>query len=350
MSVSPRHLPLNIALDATYSLGRNLSGVGVYCRRLLWGLAEAHPESRFAFCYRPHRLGRSLREALPANARRSVLLPLLTPSADVFHALNQREPPTRVRRLAVTFHDLFVISGNYSTPEFRDRFTKQAREAAARADRIIAVSTFTAGQVETLLGVDRSRIRVVPHGVDLRPRFVQGAREPVVLHIGAIQKRKNLVRLIEAFAQMPEPWRLVLAGSDGFEAGIVYETARSSRVSGRIEFPGYVDAAQLEVLYTRASVFAFPSLDEGFGIPVLEAMTRGVPVLTSNVSALPEVAADAALLVDPYNVDDIATGLLKLAGDERLRTTLTAKGLERVKLFPWSSAIERTWAAYQELV
>ena len=342
---------MNIALDATYSLGRNLSGVGVYCRRLLWGLAEGHPESRFTFCYRPHRLGRSLRETLPRNARRALLLPLLTPRADLFHALNQRVPPATVRRLAVTFHDLFVISGGYSTPEFRARIAAQSREAAARADLIIAVSAFTARQVEELLGVDGSRIRVVPHGVDPPPAApVPAARQPVVLHVGAIQKRKNLLRLIEAFARLPEPWRLVLAGAGGFEAEAVYRAARSGSVAERVEFPGYVDAARLEELYARASVFAFPSLDEGFGIPVLEAMARGVPVLTSRGSALAEVAGSAALLVNPHSTEEIAAGLLRLCADEGLRAVLAARGLERVKLFPWKAAIEKTWTVYRELL
>lgn len=157
---------MNIALDATYSLGGDLSGVGVYSREMLWGLAEAHPAARFRFCYRPHRFFRSLGEALPGNASRYLLGEARAPrAADVFHGLNQRLPRARLRHAVTTFHDLFVLTGDYSTAEFRRRFAEQARDAAARSDRIIAVSQFTAGQVIGLLGVDAARVHVVHHGV-----------------------------------------------------------------------------------------------------------------------------------------------------------------------------------------
>ena len=341
---------MNIALDATYSLGRNLSGVGVYCRRLIWGLAGAHPESRFRFCYRPHRFLRSLREPIPNNALRRLLAPLLPPGGDVFHALNQRVPPARVRRLAVTFHDLFVMTGEYSTAEFRARFTEQAKEASARADLIITVSAFTASQVEQLLGVERTRLRVVPHGVDAPP-VVPGVakRRRMVLCVGAIQKRKNMPRLVRAFERLPAEWRLVLAGAAGYGSEETMETIEASPARARIETPGYVDQAGLERLYGEASVFAFPSLDEGFGIPVLEAMAWGIPVLTSTRSSLPEVAGDAALLVDPLETDEIAAGLSRLAEDTALRETLAARGRERALGFTWQAACERTWAVYGEL-
>ena len=122
---------MQIALDATYSLDRNPSGVGVYSREILFGLARSHPKDQFQFCYRPHRFLRSFRDPLPRNASRRLLRG--SPKADVFHALNQRvDAPAR--RTVATFHDLFVISGEYSTAEFRARFAQQAREAARRSD------------------------------------------------------------------------------------------------------------------------------------------------------------------------------------------------------------------------
>lgn len=342
---------MNIALDATYSLGRNLSGVGVYCRRLLWGVAEAHPESRFLYCYRPHRFLRAFRDPIPSNAARRLLAPLLPPGGDLFHGLNQRVPPARVRRLAITFHDLFVMTGDYSSAEFRARFAEQAREAAARADLIIAVSAFTASQVESLLGVEQSRIRVIPHGVDppVLSRGRAAKREPIVLHVGAIQKRKNGARLVRAFESLPGEWRLVFAGSHGFGAEETLQAVEKSPARDRIDVRGYVDQAGLERLYAEASVFAFPSLDEGFGIPVLEAMAWGVPVLTSARSSLPEVAGDAALLVDPLRTEEIAAGLLRLTGDSDLRERLVERGFQRVREFTWKAAVERTWAVYREL-
>jgi glycosyltransferase involved in cell wall biosynthesis len=342
---------LKIALDATYSLGRNLSGVGVYSREILFGVAQDHPETRFVFCYRPHRFLRSFSDRLPANASRGLLRKDHAPSADLFHGLNQRLGTASYRRRVSTFHDLFVISGDYSTPDFRERFTAQARAAAERSDLIIAVSAFTARQVELLLHVDPSKIRVVHHGVRPVPPSTQNfPREPVILSVGAIQRRKNTVRLVEAFEETPPGWKLILAGSLGFDSEAAMERiARSSRKQD-ISVLGYVPDHKLEELYQRASIMAFPSLDEGFGMPVLDAMARGVPVLTSNVSAMPEVAADAALLVDPTDVQSIASGLCRLAESAELREKLIGAGIARSKEFSWKKSVEATWRIYEALL
>jgi len=342
---------MNFALDATYSLGENLSGVGVYSREILMGMAEAHPEARLAFCYRPHRFARSFLERLPANCRRRLLLDGFPPrSADVFHGLNQRLPRKRLRRAVCTFHDLFVLTAEYSAPEFRRRFEAQARHAAANSDLIIAVSEFTGRQVEQLLGVNRSRIRVIPHGVRFpSPDASQNGREKMVLNVGAIQKRKNIARLVRAFEALPPDWTLVLAGSLGYGSGEIVEAIERSPRREAIRLAGYVDDAEIARLYRRASVFAFPSLDEGFGMPVLEAMAWGVPVLTSNRSALPEVAGDAALLVDPTDTDEIAQALRSLALDRDLQLEFSRRGKLRAAAFTWPAAVSSTFAVYREL-
>ena len=343
---------MRIALDATYSVGRDLSGVGVYSREILNGLPKAHPEAEFLFCYRPHRLLRSLGERLPRNCRRSLLHePLVPRSADLFHGMNQRLPRARLPRAVTTFHDLFALSGDYSSPEFRRRFEEQARDAAQRSELIIAVSEFTARQVEELLGVERQRLRVIPHGV----RFPAGRetnqpREQVVLHVGAIQKRKNISRLVTAFEKLDPEWRLVLAGSMGYGAGEILNDIQRSPRRDRIRILGYVSDQELAGWYQRASIFAFPSLDEGFGMPVLEAMALGVPVLTSNSSALAEVSGAAALLVDPMNPDAIASGLRELAANQELRNKLSDRGKRRAAGFSWEAAVSRTWAAYREVL
>jgi glycosyltransferase involved in cell wall biosynthesis len=303
---------VTIALDATYSLGKNLSGVGVYSREMLFGLAGAHPQEQFRLYYRPHRFLKSFHDKLPNNASRRLLSG--APSADVFHALNQRVD-AKAHRTVSTFHDLFVITGDYSTPDFRARFTRQAREAAERSDLIIAVSNFTASQVEQLLNVERSRIRVVHHGV--RASAITPKKQKLILSVGAIQRRKNIARLVKAFEILPPEWRLALAGApDGYGAAEELHAVEQSPARSRIDILGYVSSAELDSLYSRASIFAFPSLDEGFGMPILEAMAHGVPVITSNCSAMPEVSGDAALLVDPLNIGD---ALLRLANDESLR-------------------------------
>jgi len=341
---------LKIALDATYSLGPNLSGVGVYSRQILQGLAAAHPDTSFLHCYRPHRFLPSFSEVLPRNSSRRLLWKNWPRNADLFHGLNQRID-ARYRRTVATFHDLFVLSGDYSTADFRARFAAQARAAAERSDLIIVVSRFTAGQLEQLLKVEPARIRVIPHGVRPAPRMLSpAAREQMILFVGAIQRRKNIVRLVEAFEGVASGWKLVLAGSFGFGAQEARQRIERSPRKSDIQVPGYVPEQDLEQLYQRASVFAFPSLDEGFGMPVLDAMARGVPVLTSNVSAMPEVAGSAALLVDPADVQSVAEGLRKLTEDAALRTELARKGLERSGEFSWENAALQTWKVYQELV
>jgi glycosyltransferase involved in cell wall biosynthesis len=349
---------VTVALDATYSIGDELSGVGVYSREVMGGLTRAHPEARFFYCYRPHRFPRSWRDRLPGNARRALLTegPGILYSgwrrAALFHGLNQRLPAVRRQKTVVTFHDLFVLSGEYSTPEFRARFAAQARRAAARADLILTVSAFTKSQVTEFLGVEPARVRVVHHGVRLLPsdalRNVE--REPVILHVGAIQKRKNITRLVEAFEAVDASWRLVLAGSNGYGSEEILARITSSSARDRILVTGYISTAELANWYRRASIFAFPSLDEGFGMPVLEAMAAGVPVLTSNRSALPEVAGDAALLVNPEETDDLSNALWQLTIDRQLRSKLIAAGSARAAMFSWERTVEQIWSVYQNLL
>jgi glycosyltransferase involved in cell wall biosynthesis len=325
----------------------------VYSRELLRQLAAAHPEQRFQFCYRPHRYFRSFAAPLPANTGRGLLYePLFPRPRDFFHGLNQRLPKIRFRKTVSTFHDLFVLTGDYSTPEFRQRFAEQAREAAAKSDAIIAVSEFTARQVETLLGVERARLHVVHHGANQRPaaKRAPDARENLILNVGAIQRRKNVARLVEAFERTPHGWKLALAGSAGFGAAQIMARIESSKRREDIHVLGYIPADELERWYARSRVFAFPSLDEGFGMPVLEAMAGGVPVVASNRSALPEVCGDAAVLVDPEDTDGLSAALERLMRDEELREKLSARGLAHAARFTWEKAAAETWKIYQGLL
>ncbi len=341
-----------IALDATYSVGGELSGVGVYCREVLFGLAKAQPETDFRFYYRSQRFLKSFSDKLPRNAQRRLLhSPWLVPSQqDVFHGLNQRLPAKPPPKSVTTFHDLFVLTGEYSSSDFRFRFADQARHAAESSQLIIAVSQFTADQVSTLLGVHPSRLRVIHHGIHLPRASEPVTRERMILHVGPLQKRKNISRLVKAFESTPADWRLVLAGSAGYGAQEILRDIERSPACARIQVTGYLAAETLDQLYARASIFAFPSLDEGFGMPVLEAMAHGVPVITSNRSALPEVAGDAALLVDPFNTEELAVQLNRLIEEPSLRQEWTAKGTGRVQAFSWERVCDRTWDVYNELV
>ena len=322
----------------------------MYSQELLAGLAAAHPEARFQFCYRSQRFLPSFFSPLPVNASRFLLGENRAPrSADLFHGLNQRLPHARLRRPVATFHDLFVLTGDYSTPEFRRRFAEQARQAAARADRIIAVSQFTARQVVDLLGVEAARVRVVHHGVRAVPAM-RVPRDKVILHVGAIQQRKNIARLVDAFDRVDGEWQLVLAGSAGYGAQEILERIGRASSRERIRVPGYVSAAELAGWYRRAAIFVFPSLDEGFGMPVLEAMAAGLPVVASNRSAVPEVAGEAAWLVNPEHTEELANALIELSHNPERRAELSRLGLQRASQFSWDHAVEQTWQVYRELL
>jgi len=341
---------LRIALDATYSLDKALSGVGVYSREILNGLAQLEPQNRFEWFYRFRRYWKSRGDARPPNVTRRILADTWGDrSAPLFHGLNQRLPRRRFRRQIATFHDLFVLSGDYSTREFRERFALQAREAAAAADLIIAVSRFTASQVKNLLGVNPERIRVVHHGVT--PRILPNVpRENIVLCVGAIQRRKNQATLVRAFGSLPSDWTLVLAGSQGYQASEALREVANNPCVDRIVITGYVSDAELGSLYARARIFAFPSLDEGFGMPVLEAMAAGVPVVAGNRSALPEVCGQAALLIDPESEEQLAAALNRIASDEDTAGGLVRAGINHARTYEWQAAVEKTAAVYQEVL
>ncbi len=356
---------MTIALDATYSLDRKPSGVGVYCRRLIEALAHGAPDERFLLCYRARRLLRSLRYPLPEeNCSRRLLeefaCSLFRRRVSLFHGLNQRLPQRRFRHNVTTFHDLFVLSGDYSTAEFRSRFSALARDAAGRSDHIIAVSQFTADQVSLHLGYPRNQISVIYHGVQPVPHFPtkqleefrrrQGLEMPFLLHVGATQKRKNVMRLVDAFERLNAQFTLVLAGSAGYGAEQIMDRIENSTARRRIRPLGYVDSDRLAMLYRTASVLVFPSLEEGFGMPVLEAMSAGLPVVTSDRSAMAEIAGGGALLVDPERSESIADAVERIFTNPELRQQLVEAGLERAAEFSWIRAAHETMAVYRKLL
>ena len=341
---------MRIALDATYSLSDEPSGVAAYSREILNGAAGSDVASGWDWFYRSQRYWRSWKHRVPAGVRRRFLSDSWgNRSATLFHGLNQRLPAKPFPKQVATFHDLFVMTGDYSSPEFRARFTAQARDAASRADLIIAVSQFTAGQVADLLGFDRARIRVIHHGTTPRT-FPQLQREKIILCVGALQRRKNQAGLVRAFRAAPADWKLVLAGSRGFGAEHVMDEIQASPCANRIIVTGYLSETDLSAWYARASIFAFPSFDEGFGMPVLDAMSAGIPVIAGNRSALPEIAGGAGLLIDPDQDDELADALHTLCTELLRREQLAARGLERSKLFSWRTAVEQTLAVYRELI
>ena len=353
-----------IGIDAGNSLDRPPTGVAVYARNLLAELARAHPDERFAWFYRSNRYLRSIGGRLPPNARRRLLedsvLFLSAQGLSLFHGLNQRLPARlRVPRVA-TFHDLFAMTGEYSTPQFRQRFAQLARETAERADHIIAVSQHTAALVADELAFPREAISVVHHGVETletpgpesRRSVLRdlGVTRPFVLHVGSLQVRKNIERIVSAFESMGGALDLVLAGAAGFGADRIARRIDASPARARIRMPGHVEDQVRATLYAEAEALVFPSLEEGFGLPVVEAFSAGLPVVASNVSAVAEVAGDAALLVDPLDAEEIAGALERVVSDSALRAELRAKGLDRAKRFSWERCAAETWNVYRSLL
>ena len=351
-------------MDATYALEAQPAGVGRYSERLICELART-PEMELTLCARWPlwlRLGRHLgalgcRRCLlqePLNIR-------LPGRVDLFHGLNQRLPGYRFRRQVVTLHDLFPLTGaRYSTPDFQRRFSLMIADAVARADRVICVSAYTREQAVGRLGVPRERCAVVPHGVEQQPeppseRARQRARQlaggaPFLLSVGAIQVRKNNVAAARVAARLGGAARLVIAGGAGHGADEFFDFVRGQGLSDRVRVLGYVDEQTLNALYAEAVALLFPSLEEGFGMPVLEAMARGLPVIASNVSSIPEIAGDAAMLFHPDDIEGMAEAARRLLDDPRGRQEWAVRGRARARCFTWLAAAQATVEIYRSLL
>jgi len=357
-----------IALDASFIFDTNPTGIAIYSRRLIESLAELASPHQFLIAYRLSRLRRRREFLRPADARFSIQLfqrpvtfwqPWRT---DIFHSLAQRPPAFRYKREVVTIHDVFPITGpDYSTPEFQRKFSRLLRESLERAHRILVLSEYTARQVIEHCGVERDRIRVVPGGVDppaqrLAPEACLRERERLVgqgsemlLTVGVLDHRKNVLNSLRALELLPERYRLVLAGGNGYGSERVHDFIRRQGLERRVKWLGYVPRCVLVALYQSASVLLFPSLEEGFGFPMLEAMAHGLPVVTSRTSALPEVGGDAALYADPLDPRDIAAKVTAAVEDAPLRESLIGRGLARSSQFTWRRTAEGVLRVYDEL-
>lgn len=172
----------------------------------------------------------------------------------------------------------------------------------------------------------------------------------MILSVGVIQTRKNSLNMLKALKTLPAKYQLVLSGGNGYGSEAIHEFIRTESLGDRVKLLGFIDDAQLARLYQAASVFLFPSLEEGFGIPVLEALASGTPVVTSNLSSMPEVGGEAALYVDPHDPVNIARKVVQAAEDMTLRETLIQKGLARAGEFTWRRTAQATLAVYEEVL
>ena len=257
----------------------------------------------------------------------------------------------------------------FSRPEQHTRvkgayFRRMIPPSVQRAQRVIAISEATMRDVVAGLGTRPDKVAVTYLGTDqavfhpgaaggraeaLRIRY--GVQRPYVLYLGKLEPRKNLPALVRAFDAVAEQFpdhQLVLGGNPGWDVEAIYGAAVEARCAGRIRFPGFVEEADLPALYAGADLFVYPSSYEGFGFPVLEAMASGTPVITSDVSSLPEVAGDAGLLVDPADVDALAAAIHSILSDGELRRKMRIQGLQQARQFTWEETARQTLEIYRE--
>lgn len=368
---------MRIAIDATPMLLRS-SGVKNYVYYWIRSLQKlAGPQAVSAFPFLGP-LGELNHAASTMSAAQTCLrlgyviasnfipLPILNPAArrfDIFHisSILVRHPPTNTRYTA-TLHDMTC----WLMPEFHTRGNIKAAKEFGRvaqcAGGLIAVSEWTRQDAIRLLSLPPERIEVIYSGVadsffHVDPAAVTRARatyslsRPYVLFVGTVEPRKNLGRLLDAWQQLPpsltSEFDLVLAGPQGWDRS---GTVARARAMAGVRYLDYVPELDLPALTAGAAAFAYPSLYEGFGFPVAQAMAAGVPVLTSNVSSLPEIVGECGVLVDPQSVGEIGAGLKKLILSEPLRAQLGEQGRERAQRFRWAECARQSWAFFERVM
>lgn len=276
--------------------------------------------------------------------------------ADIFHSPLFVLPKVRACRTIATIHDVIPLARPDLCPTaFREFFSTHIGRAIESADHIVTVSEFSKADIVRHLGVDPERVSAIPEPVS--PLFApQGRREEerYLLSVGAMDRRKNLARLLQAYALAMKvdptvPSLVVVGGPSGDGFDIAAEIAAGA-LQDRVRLLGRVTDERLARLYAGAEALLFPSLYEGFGLPVVEAMASGSPVVASNTTSIPEVAGDAALLVDPENTEAIRDAILLILRDANLRRTLREKGLARAKEFSLERQGRRLVALYRRLV
>lgn len=364
---------MRIGLDA-FPLTQPYGGIGTYVRHLLDGLSRAGSDHEFV-AYVP------ARATLPSNLPPAAAGGSLSyrgvgglgyrwrgrlDGLDLFHGTNFKLQTQGRFGGILTIHDCWLDRH----PEHGKKLLGQrlsfyrTRRRTRRAKRVIAVSRHTAREVEELYGVPSERIAVVHHGVS--PRFYPDADpeafarlrarlglpgEPYLLFVGGAAPRKNHETLWRAYAQQArvgEAYRLVAVGNPRHRSGSLQATADRLGIGHRVVVTGPVPADDLRLLYSHADCFVFPSRHEGFGFPVLEAMACGAPVVTSRTTSLPEIAGDAALLVDPTSAEEMGEAIRRVLSDAALGDRLRQRGFARAKQFTWEAAARRTLQVYKE--
>jgi glycosyltransferase involved in cell wall biosynthesis len=374
-------MPLHIVMDA-----RRIRdfGIGTYIRSLVHALGEIDHENHYTLVSASGDvrtlagLPETFRTAIYSRSDADFLDHVAFPAflhglaPDLVHLPLNRVPLFMTRPYVVTIHDMANLFFEEPASDLRMQMRRyRFRRGLTRASRVIAVSEATKRDVERLMGVPPDRIRRVYNAPD--PGFIErhaaGSEEqlrimeryqinyPFLLYAGNIRRHKNVPRLVEAFAVVREQLashpvykdlRLIIIGDTISQYPAVRQAVIKSRVEDAVRFLGFVPFETLRCFYQFAAAFVFPSRYEGFGLPPLEAMASGTPVVTSNISSLPEVVGDAAILVNPENVFDIARGIRDVLLDDDLRAQLICRGREQALRFSWERTAREVLAIYEE--
>jgi len=368
---------VRIAIDA-----RKLHdfGIGTYIRNLVRYLARIDSDTEYqVICRPPDReqiaaYGPNITPVPEAASPYSIAEQLRIPivlrrhHTQLFHAPHYVLPPMVPCRSVVTIHDcIHLMFPQYLPNRAAYVYAKASMwSAARRASRVLTVSEASKRDILRFFDIPEQKIVVIPNAFDERfaveppPDDVHRVRERFqldnryVLYAGNIKPHKNVVRLIEAFAivrrKLGEDLKLLIIGDEISKHAALRRTVHRHQLHKYVRFLGFVPDQTLAILYRLAAVFVFPSLYEGFGLPPLEAMASGTPVVTSNVSSLPEVVGDAAILVDPYDAGSIAEGIASVLGDEALRLEMIRRGFARARQFSWERSVARTHEIYLDVL
>jgi len=354
-------------------------GIGTYIRNLLRQLARLDRETEYVVFCRPEdrealtSLGENFRPVTERSANYSVAEQLAIPLAlrregvTLFHAPHYVLPPLVRCRSVVTIHDcIHLMFPQYLPSRLALQYARTSIALAARrAARVMTVSESSKRDILRFVDVKPEKIDVIYNAYDerftvepreedvLRVRERYQLHDEFVLYAGNVKPHKNLERLIDAFDLVRkrglDHLKLVMIGDDISKYTALRRAVHQHQLHKFVRFLGYLPEETLAVMYRLAGVFVFPSLYEGFGLPPLEAMASGTPVVTSNVSSLPEVAGDAAVLVDPYDAQAIADGIYRVLTDETLRRDLRKKGVARAGMFSWETSVRRVYKIYMQV-
>lgn len=351
-------------------LDRTRAGTAVYARELVRALQSLPADDVELVClWGPGPISRKNKITKVLNLLIELLwihallpLKLAGERIDLVHMPANVAPALSPCPVVVTIHDAnFRRFPETYDPGYRRYANLAFWIAARRAVRVITDSGFSARDLARYFGANPGKVSVVHLGVSHNPDVAERERpidsRPYVLFVGSLEPHKNVRRLIEAFAlfrasgdEVARDCRLVVAGGSGRDHGQVVAEISRHGLEDDVHITGHVTAERLEQLYRHASIFAFPTLNEGFGLPPLEAMARGVPVVAAAAGSLPEVLGDAALYCDPFDVEDIARALLKIASDKLLRVRLSEAGSRRVEQFTWEKTALATLEIYREVL